>query len=403
MDFEKFRNIAFEGRTSCMVCGEKMGPPVIELPDFPMTEVYTRQKIEERLGFLDQSFHLCGNCGHGQLGNVTDIDLQYGSSLSYYFRTSESATGRESSDFFSGFVKGVVGGRHFKTIVEIGCNDLYLLRLLRTKADRLVGIDPILKGREKEFSEDNVTAIGDFFENVSLDEDIDMVMCKDALEHVSDPKELVRKVVNCATDETLFFFQFPILETLLSGCRFDHIFHQHLNYFTLKSIIHMLNELGCQLLNYTINPNHWGVILIAFKKGNDNSRYLKYIWDIGNSDILDRYAVFKSNMEATRKRLSFLKNEPVYGYGAALMLPVLSYHLEDDLSDLKCIIDDDKSKEGLYYINLPVSIRTRENITGIRDSVILITAIQSLSNVRRILNRLFELNPKQIIIPLNTI
>ncbi len=403
MNYEKFRNIQYEKREHCLICGKKSGTPLIELPKFPMTEIYTREKIKEKLGVLDQSFHLCLNCGHGQIANVIDIELQYNNDESYNFRTSQSATGRESSDFFVDFVKSVSGQRSYKSIVEIGCNDLYMLKTLKHKADKLTGIDPILKGREEEFSEGNVKAIGDFFENVELEEDLKMVLCKDTLEHVSDPKQMVKKIVSRATDETIFFFQFPMLETLLTGCRFDQIFHQHLNYFSLKSIIHMLNQLGCELLSYKINRNHWGAILIAFRKGKDSSRFTNEIWDIKALDILERYAVFKNDMETANRRMLFLNGKSIYGYGAALMLPVLSYHLGNDLSSLKCIIDDDKTKEGLYYINLPVSIRTRENITDIENSVILITAISAMNNVRRILTKLVELNPEQIILPLNTI
>jgi hypothetical protein len=277
------------------------------------------------------------------------------------------------------------------------------LKDIESRADSLIGIDPILKGQENEYSEVKVRAIGDFFENVELENDIDMIICKDALEHVSDPKGMVKKAVDRANDETIFFFQFPLLETLLAGCRFDQVFHQHLNYFSIRSIVYMLDELGCKLLDYRINSNHWGAVLIAFKKGKDNSGFLNDAWNINEPEIQERYSVFKSNMETANSRLSFLNGENVYGYGAALMLPVLSYYMGNDLSKFQCIIDDDKRKEGLYYVNLPVSISPREKIIDIEDSVVVLTAIASLMNVRRILSRLYELKPRQIILPLNTI
>ncbi|MGB8991912.1 MAG: methyltransferase domain-containing protein [Desulfobaccales bacterium] len=403
LDIEKFRHVPFETRDRCMICGEAVGEPVIGLPEFPMTEIYTATKVTEKVACADQEFHFCQKCGHGQIVNVIDVGLQYGDAISYHFRTSESATGSESADFFAQFVHRVTGTRHFATIVELGCNDLYLLKSLRSKADRLIGIDPILKDRGQELGDDQIEAIGDFFENVDLTARPDLVMCKDTLEHVSDPKQFVKKILASTTREALFFFQFPILETLLLGCRLDHIFHQHLNYFSLKSIIHMLDELGCRLLDYTINVNHWGSILIAFQKGEDNLKYRDQVWQITNSEILDRYSLFKSNMEATTRRLSLLQHEKIYGYGAALMLPVLAYHLGSDLSCLQCVLDDDRKKAGLYYINLPVTLRLREEVTDIHESIVLITAIASMNNVRRILTRLFAVNPKQIILPLSAI
>ena len=73
-DISRFKDIVYERRTHCVICGEKSGPPVIKLPGFPMTEIYTKKRIAEKAGFLDQNFHLCGCCGHGQLENIIGED-----------------------------------------------------------------------------------------------------------------------------------------------------------------------------------------------------------------------------------------------------------------------------------------------------------------------------------------
>ena len=44
-----------------------------------------------------------------------------------------------------------------------------------------------------------------------------------------------------------------------------------------------------------------------------------------------------------------------------------------------------------------------KNIDDISQAVVLITAIASLANARKILPKVFELNPRQVIIPLNVI
>jgi len=89
---------------------------------------------------------------HGQIANVIDIELQYGNCEQFYFRASESTTGRESADFFIDFLNSVVKGRRFKNVIEVGCNDMYVLNALCPRADKLIGIDPILKGKEKEYT-----------------------------------------------------------------------------------------------------------------------------------------------------------------------------------------------------------------------------------------------------------
>lgn len=399
---KQYRKPKFEKRSSCQVCGSKITKPLVSFPGLPMTEIYIKEKVKEKLAYADQAFCLCPKCGHGQLANVIDVGLQYGNAATYHFRTSESATGRESADFFAKFVRDVACGRKFNLAIEAGCNDLYLLKQLKDLSEKSIGIDPILKGKEAEFCQGGVTAIGDFFENFNASKKADLLLCKDTLEHVAHPRQFVEKVIEKAADDALLVFQFPLLETLLLGCRFDQVFHQHLNYYSFASIEYMLKSLGYKLIDYRINKNHWGAVLIAFRKDYSKSSKNRF-QKIKPADILSRYKIFKSNMELTARRLDSLKNEVVYGYGAALMLPLLAYHLKNDLSCLKCIIDDDKNKEGIYYINLPVEIRSREKIKDIQDAVVVITAIASMNNTRRIMNKLIELNPKQIILPLNII
>ena len=403
MNDEKYRDISYDTRDHCLICEQKVSAPVIELPDFPLSEIYVDHRADAGLGLADQAFQLCDNCGHGQLANVVDLDLQYGGTSNYFFRTSQSASARDTSAYFVEFFESVVGDRELRTIVEIGCNDLYLLKSIKGRARRLVGIDPILKGREDELGEDNVEGVGDFFENVQLDPDVDVLICKDALEHVGDPRAFMKKVVDGTGNDTVYLFQFPLLDTLVADSRFDQVFHQHLNYFSMQSILYMLDDLGCGLLDYRINYDHWAGVLIAFQKGADSARFRSSVWNIDAATVRDRYGWFMTDMEQTRVRLGAFDKEVRYGYGAALMLPVLSYFLKDDLSSLKCIIDDDPSKDGLYYINLPVPISHSSKVDDVGTSVVLLTSTSSKINTTRILQRLFELNPRYIIYPLRTI
>ena len=403
VDVKKYRNIPYQTREFCMVCEKEIRGPVVDMPEFPLSEIYVDKKVDETLAVADQGFCFCSHCGHAQLRNVIDVELQYGDNAGYSFRASESVSGRETADFFIDFFFKTVKGKTFKSIIELGCNDLYLLKKLKLHTDQLIGIDPILKGKEKEFAEDNIIAIGDFFENVELDAGMDVVICKDTLEHVSNPKRFLKKIVDKGSDDTLFFFQFPILETILEDCRFDQVFHQHLNYFSLRSLIFLLDELGCGLLNYTVNYSHWGTILIAFQKGTTNPKYRDSVAMVTAENITERYKSFEADMRETSKRMEYFRNEVIYGYGAALMLPVLSYYLKNDLSGLACIIDDDINKDGRFYINLPVQIKHSSKISNIENSVVLLTAIFSKISTRCILEKLFRLNVKHIIYCLRTI
>ena len=88
-NLDKFREIHYKQRLHCMVCGTKSSRPVMDLPEFPLTEIYVEKKVSERIGFVDQAFHLCNRCGHGQISNVIEQEVLYGDS--YATRTSTSS------------------------------------------------------------------------------------------------------------------------------------------------------------------------------------------------------------------------------------------------------------------------------------------------------------------------
>lgn len=400
VDIDKLRNIPYSKRGECVVCGNKLSPPLIDLPAFPLTEIFTAEIIRDKIGFMDQHFHFCSHCGQGSIANIINREFQY-NSAAYFFRTSKSATGMESADFFVDFVEFMIEGRELKHIVDVGCNDLYTLKSLRSRARKLTGIDPILKG-QAETGVANISVVTDFFEDVELNEKADLVLCKDTLEHIPDPKEFLKGILRCATDDALFVFQFPSLEVLLNSGHFEQIFHQHLNYFSMRSIRHLLDELGCELLHHTYNLDVWGDILIAFRKGR---RHIEenHIWKISDDDVLRRYEIFKDNMALANRQLSAVREDIVYGYGAAFMLPILAYHLKNDLSKLDCVVDDDERKEGIYYINLPIEIRQAKKISDWSQAAVLITAINSRITTRRIIEKVILLNPKKIILPLGSV
>lgn len=407
MKLDDFKNIKFKKRDRCVICAKRYGRPVIELPKFPLTEIYVDKRINDKLGFVDQEFHFCQRCGHGQIANVIGTNILYGSR--YRTRTSTSPSAAMAVDVFLDFINGILKKRTVKTIFEIGCNDLYALKKLKNKADILYGVDPILKGMENSCKDGKIKIIGDFFENIdvkSLKLRMDVVFSSHTLEHVEDPKKLVRSLLDISSSSTIFFFQFPGLETLINDAHFDQIFHQHLNYFSLQSVLYLLKEVDAELLDFKINPYHWGTIMIAFKKKapglNSSHNFKDKVQEISRELINKQYDIFKRNIDLTARRIDSLSGRAIYGYGAALMLPVLEYYL-NRLSRLEYIIDEDSSKKDLYYLNIPVQIKMLNQVGDIKGSAILITAVNSMQAVRSIMKKLIQLNAEKIIIPVNLV
>jgi len=392
----------------CNVCASDLGESLITLPNLPLTELFFPELTSIQPYLFDQSLYHCENCSHTQLGNILPPATLYGSS--YFFSTSGSETGKKVNDVFLDFIKQIITQSEYSNIIEIGCNDLYLLNQLREYGDNLVGIDPSLSDNIPNSPvSDSIIKIDKLVEDVRFQDYVDcsrptLIISSHTLEHLTNPVDLFRTIKHQFNEEGLFIFQFPIMEFILENLRFDQIFHQHVNYFSKKSISYLIESLGGTIIAESTNPHHWGTYMVAFsfsksylKRGIDNTSKN----NISTSTILEHYSEFCMQMRCLNRLLNQLvPSYPLIAYGAALMVPLLSYHLQFNFSRCAKIIDDDPRKQGMYYpgITTPISISNKKE--GYQDSCILISAVD---NTRTILIKAIELNPYKIIIPFQQI
>lgn len=389
--------------SSCAVCKASDPLQVLDLPALPLTGIYLEHPSSAKVPPVDQGLLLC-RCGHAQLMNILDPSFVYDATYTHRASLSPIATG--GNEFFCQFLKNVVGRRRFKRVVDVGCNDLYLLRKLEPLGKRLLGIDPIWRGREPEPSA-KTKVLGRFIEEVDLEEELegqpDLIVSTHTLEHLEDPRIQLERLVAKASPDAWFFIEVPSLDTLLEINRFDQVFHQHIQYFSLASFERMVRELGCELVEAKFNWGMWGgTMLTAFRKLPGRSRPTPRPGPRKPSAALVRtsFKRFRAQLRGALDAVEGLGGLPIYGFGAAQMLPTLAYHLESDLGFLEAIYDDDPRREGLCYPSLRPQIQRPAPETVLDNAGVLVTALDS---TRPILKRLLPMRPRRIIIPVASI
>jgi hypothetical protein len=106
--------------------------------------------------------------------------------------------------------------------------------------------------------------------------------------------------------------------------------------------------------------------------------------------------MFECQMATIRETRMSLDGSKIYGYGAAQMLPVLAYQIDNNLGCLTAVLDDDPDKEGLGYWNLPVKIMPSGRAEDISEASVLITEVD---NAQPILKKLLGNRPRHILYP----
>lgn len=365
---------------SCPVCAQVM-PVAINLPRLPLTEKYERwgAAFEVGRGFVDQALLFCERCTHGKLEVIVPPAELYGGG--YRTSTATSASALRAVDTFARFVKHATLER-IETVIDVGGNDASLLAHFPGK--KHVIVDPNARG--------NAWLINEFIEDADLapfKAVRKLILSSHTLEHIPNPAAFFEKVASIFTYDDLLAIQVPSLERLVLDRRIDQIHHQHVHYYTQRSLGLLLNKYGFEVIGVQVDAEHWGAVMVLCRRGHtpDSARRLTH-------RLVEASAVwYRSWMRH--------HNAPsnAIAFGAALMLPMLAYWMPS-LGDIEYIADNDRSKDGLRYVNFNKRIRADYELAG-RDVVI--SAVWTKLAARALTAQALEKGARSVLVPLTTL
>ena len=372
---------------------------IVSLPRYPLTELYEVYRVGgfEARGIVDQSLLVCDQCGHAKLGTIISTEFLYSH---YRTTTSLSAGAIAAIRKFEGFVTQNVDLSRFDAVIDIGANDASLLSCFKGANKRLVAIDPNV-GKHLAPGV-GIEVVNDFVENADLSSlrgSRNLILCSHTLEHIEHPDKVLAKLHDSLGPDDVCVFQYPSLELLVRDARFDQVNHQHMHYFSERSTRHLLNRIGFEVIRLAFDSDHYGSLMVAFRKA-PTVKAEDPVPAVPVERILEAKRVFDLNMSATNMRVQSGSRELV-AFGAALMLPILVYYVPA-LERVSCIVDDDKSKDGLRYVNFNKRIVHAEGFRFDGKDVV-VTAVSTKLALRRVTERLFKLGIDNIIIPLNQV
>lgn len=367
----------------CPACGKAM-EEIIDLPRYPLTEHYEPfEEVFHDEGYVDQVFLFCDRCAHGKLETVVPPELLYGEG--YRTLTASSLGAMRAVENFAEFVK-TYDLSQIRLVMDIGGNDATLAKKFE-KRD-LVLVDPNATGSDVE-------RYRVFIENADLalwKGEPKLILSSHTLEHIENPHIFFSKVSEIINHGDLLALQVPSLELLCEDARLDQINHQHIHYFSLRSLSKILEKYGLEVIGHKYDSDHYGAVMVMCRRGAGEV--------IGRP--IHRFEIewAKKTFDASARgcNLAIVWRKPI-ALGASLALPILSYYLPN-LANAEFIADDDESKKGLRYINFNKEIRNDYDLSG-KDVVI--TAVGTKLACRKMIEKAFALKARNVISPLNTL
>jgi len=385
----------------CLICTHST-EEVWDLPKLPLTGIYVGDEMDVWGDttpdyFHDQALLHCKSCGHGQLKNQVDAEFLYHETYSH--RTSESTISTRGNQFFFQFIVEELQSRPVTQALEIGCNDLFLLESLGSIARFRAGIDPIWP-REVSTLGNGIRLSGDFAESVDysglVDEPIDLVVTAHTFEHIMNPRLALDQIAPYLSKKCSFFIEVPSAERMTDQARLDQVFSQHVQYYSVSSLIELMRPYGFSLRSLKYNFSYWGGTQLLHFSNEGCFKEVSHSTDI---DYRQAIQSFESGMNTTRHQLTSATS-PLYAFGAAQMLPILSYHIGEPFELVTSILDDNPSRQGKRFPYCLTPIVSPSQVINIQDATILITALDS---ARILMGSAFQLGFRSILLPIGAL
>jgi 2-polyprenyl-3-methyl-5-hydroxy-6-metoxy-1,4-benzoquinol methylase len=254
-------------------------------------------------------------------------------------------------------------------ILEIGCNDGSLLKILNKKTNNIVGVDPA-KNLVKNIKGKYLELISDFFNRkigkylISKYSTFDVIVALNVIPHTTNLKEILDYVGKLLNKNGIFIMEGAyFFETIFKG-KFDTIYHEHVSSFTVFSLKNVLEKAGLKI-NYAKKIETQGGSLRIIAKKNYKSDQWKELFSREIRQGVNQLKTYKKVSKSInflikkiRNKFKFFskENKKIIFLGAPARGVVIANIVNFNKKNLLYAIDDSITKLGKFFPGYKVKV-----------------------------------------------
>lgn len=374
-DYSYCDDLEYENEDNCRVCKRNSMTDIIDLGNHPLANSYVKEPstIQKKYPVC---LTRCHHCSHTQLNITLKPEILY----KHYLYS--SGTSHTMIDYFKEFAKMCIADSTScsnKIVLEIACNDGSQLNEFKAFGWKTYGIDPAKN--LTDIAKQQHTIHCGYWDIGILNECMfpipDVIIAQNVLAHVKDPITFLLACYQSMNEDTTLYIQTSQSNMYING-EFDAIYHEHMSYFTIKSMLQAAETCNLVVINITRPPVHGISYLFHIKKMSKQYQthgvhaieeyerekriglYDDCIYNLFKEKILDNKSWLKNRIIDIKS-----KGYKVVGYGAAAKAMGMLSYFEIHHDDISYIIDDSPLKHGLYspgtYIRIYPSSQLSED------------------------------------------
>lgn len=280
-------------------------------------------------------------------------------------------------------------------VLEVGCYEGFLLKLLRDRGAIVHGVEPSESAAELASVRWGVPVETGRFEDVALEtERFDLIVLSHVLEHLTDPRAAIARCCELLVPDGMLFIEVPNVlrprvESAIDFFTFDHLFN-----FCPESLAALLGSLGLDPTTVADDFPFPAFRMLARKTGGLPRAVPDAPETVGCvREVVRRYSQNRQDF-LTRLRARIDAELPrwceerhrIAIYGAGYHTECLLDTTDLGKADLVALVDGNPSKQGSYVLGLPVV--APEALVALRPDAVVISSYdfqdEMVANLRRL-------------------
>ena len=385
-------------RTTCRACGGRELALCLPLGDVALANSFLSTKrefaVEPRFP-LDVYF--CESCTLVQLVDVIDPEVLF---RNYLYLTGVSDTIATHNVGYAQAVVSELALGAEDLVVEIASNDGSLLKCFQRHGVRTLGIEPARNIAERARA-DGVESLDRFFDAQCAGDvrerygPASAVIGNNVLAHVDEPVDFMRGMKRLLGPRGLAVVEVPELAEFVERGEYDTVYHEHLSYFSVTSLMRVCEEAGLRIVRVDRVPVHGGSIRVwsapVERVGEHAPAVLEFAARERASRIteLERLREFARGVETQRTELLELlrrlkrEGRSVAGYGAPAKGNTMLNYCGITTELLPYTVDKSTLKVGLFAPGSHIPVLPAQTLLERQPDYCLILAWNFADEIRR--------------------
>ena len=371
--------------TKCRISNSTKLTKILDLGVQPLANSLKKKQFEYEDNY-PLSISFCEDSSLLQLNETIKKEILFDS---YVWVTSTSSTAKKYAKvFYENVNKEIKLDKSNDLIIEIASNDgTFLKPFIINGYKKVIGVEPA-KNISEVANKNKVKTINNYWSEDCSESllkkygSAKLVIARNVIPHVSELNSVMSGVEKILSADGMGIFEIHDANVIFKELHYDSIYHEHLCFFTLKSVSFLLKKFNLYPFEIKKSPISGGSFVIYFSKiqkiSTKNMELAITRENISKVNQIESWKQFALKAHEHRiKMKKILKNysdKKIIGFGSSARSQTFLNYCNFSEKNIDLIIDNNTMKQNLYSPGTNIKIVDFDTGLNSKPDVIFILA-----------------------------